>query len=72
VFGKKKGSTRKKPWWQRRLESNNEEWRKDLGRIDEVKRGNKVRQIIRERLERTYQIIAKGTTVVQEQSVAAI
>jgi len=51
VFVKKKGNTKKKPWWQRRLESNIEEWRKDLGRIDEVKRGNKVRQIIRERLD---------------------
>jgi len=64
VFGKKKGSTKKKSWWQRRLESNIEEWREDLGRIDEVKLGNKVRQIIRERLERKYQIVAKGTTVV--------
>ena len=42
VLGKKKAGAKKKPWWQRRLEKNIEEWRKDLGMIEELRKGNRV------------------------------
>ncbi|MEM7264394.1 MAG: reverse transcriptase domain-containing protein [Pseudomonadota bacterium] len=61
MLNKKKAGDKKKPWWQRRLEGNIEEWRKDLSRIDEIVKGSKVREVVRNRLERKYKILQNGT-----------
>ena len=53
-----------KPWWQRRLEGSIEQWRKDLGRVNEIKKGVKLKEKILRELERRYQVREKGTTSV--------
>ena len=51
-----------KPWWQRRVEENLEKWRKDLSRIEEMRRGRwKPSEEERELLERRYSVTEKGT-----------
>ena len=43
LIGKDKRKTVKmKPWWQRRLERSIIEWRKDLGRVEEIRKGSQV------------------------------
>ena len=63
LIRKKKGKSlkSKKPWWQRRLETSIDEWRKDLGRVEEIAKGTAVVRRIRERLERKYGLTEKGT-----------
>lgn len=39
LISKKKVGGTKKSWWQRRLEGSIEEWRNDLGQIDEIRKG---------------------------------
>ena len=61
--GRKKGKKmeRKKPRWQRRIEKSIKNWRKDLSRIQEIRRGVlNDRKIINE-LNRKYQVTEKGT-----------
>ena len=63
VKGRKKGKKmeRKKPRWQRRIEKSIKNWRKDLSRIQEIRRGVlNDRKIINE-LNRKYQVTEKGT-----------
>ena len=65
LIGKKKGKMEKvKPWWQRRLERSIEEWRKDLGRIEEIRKGTEVKRKIMDYLVRRYDLVRKGTTTV--------
>ena len=36
----RKSKINKDPWWKRRLEKSIKEWRNDLGKLEEVKKGN--------------------------------
>jgi len=54
LIRRKKVEVKKKPWWQRRLEWNIKEWRKDLGRVNEIKKGSNVRKVVKDRLERRW------------------
>ena len=49
LFRQEKKDTlkRKKPHWQRRIERNIVEWRKDLSRVEEIRKGTAVRKRIR-------------------------
>lgn len=51
----------KKPWWLRRLNRSLEQWRKDLARVLEVERGNRIKQKSSDELERRYHLTVKGT-----------
>ena len=66
LIRKQKGKSlkSKKPWWQRRLEKSIIDWRKDLGRIEELRKGNAMADRIRERLDRKYGLTEKGTLFV--------
>jgi len=64
LIRRKKVEVKKKPWWQRRLEWNIKEWRKDLGRVNEIKKGSNVRKVVKDRLERKYKLMEKGTIAV--------
>lgn len=55
---------RVKPKWQRRIEKSIEEWRKDLGRIDELRRGTVLGKAVMDRLNRKYQVVEKGALTV--------
>ena len=61
---KKKSKKSDKPWWQRRLESSIQQWRKDLGRITEIHRGQHLKPRILDELERKYKVTERGTTSV--------
>ena len=50
-----------KPWWQRRLEGSITQWRRDLGRISEIKKGVKLKERIITELERRYKLRERGT-----------
>eukprot|EP00111_Clytia_hemisphaerica_P013739 TCONS_00040429-protein len=50
----------KKPWWQRRLEGSIQQWRKDLGRVNEIKNGKTLKRKTLDELERRYQITERG------------
>ncbi|XP_066934090.1 uncharacterized protein [Clytia hemisphaerica] len=54
----------KKPWWQRRLEGSIQQWRKDLGRVNEIKNGKTLKRKTLDELERRYQITERGTRAV--------
>ena len=41
-----------KPWWQRRLEGSISQWRKDLGRISELKKGGKLKERVMNELKK--------------------
>ena len=59
----RKGGKRKvdkDPWWKRRIKGNIKKWRKDLGLLDAYKRGHLKNVKEKERLERTYELRAKG------------
>ena len=50
----------KKPWWQRRLESSIQQWRKDLSRLNEIKNGKLLKKRALDELERRYQLKERG------------
>ena len=50
----------RKPWWQRRIERSIGEWRKDLGRIEEIRKGTDVGERVLVLLERRYQLRDRG------------
>ena len=54
----------KKPWWQRRIERNIETWRKDLGKVEEIRKGTAVGDKVRKELDRRYQLTERGTLAV--------
>ena len=53
-MNKKKGPKQNflKPWWQRRLEKSIEQWRQDLGRVLELKKGVQLKERVMKELER--------------------
>ena len=59
-----KGEGRKKekgkPYWQRRVEKNIVEWRKDLGRVEEMRKGTVLKEGVLTRLNNKYDIVDKG------------
>ena len=63
---KKKGPAPnfKKPWWQRRLERSVEQWRQDLGRVLEIRKGVHLKERVVKELERRYQLSERGRTTV--------
>ena len=50
--------------WQRRVERNIGEWQKDLGRVEEIKKGTKLKAEVMSRLVDKYDLIEKGCLVV--------
>ena len=50
----------RKPWWQRRIERSIVEWRKDLGRIEEIRKGTNVGEKVLSALERRYRLKDRG------------
>ena len=63
-------TTRKKkeePYWKRRIQTNIARWRKDLSKIEEVKRGElKLKLKEGQDMNRKYQLEEKGTTQVTD------
>ena len=58
----RKGRRTEEPFWKRRIKRNIETWRKDLSKIEEVRKGNmRLKQRERERLNRKYQLEERGT-----------
>ena len=65
LIGKAKNKGGKeKPHWQRRLERSIGEWRKDLSRIEEIRKGIEVKRSIKDRLERKYELVGRGAMAV--------
>ena len=61
----RKGRRTEEPFWKRRIKRNIETWRKDLCKIEEVRKGNmRLKQRERERLNRKYQLEERGTLYV--------
>jgi hypothetical protein len=50
----------KKPWWQRRIERSIVDWRKDLGRVEMIRRGVDIRKKDRETLDKKYGLLENG------------
>ena len=50
--------------WQRRVERNIGEWQKDLGRVEEIRKGTKLKAEVMSRLVDKYDLIEKGCLVV--------
>ena len=63
-FGNGKKAEERKPWWQRRIEGNIGRWRKDLARVEEIRKGSKVRDKVRSELEKRYQMTERGALAV--------
>ena len=61
--GKKK-KEKGKPWWQRRLEASIGEWRKDLSRVEGIRKGEEVGRKVRDRLDRKYGMVERGALAV--------
>ena len=61
---KGKGRKDKRPYWQRRLEVSIVRWRKDIGRIEELKAGGKLAKRVLDELERRYGMLNNGLTAV--------
>ena len=66
LMRKRKGkkSEKMKPRWQRRIESSIVEWRKDLSRVEELRKGKVLRSKVMDGLVRRYDIIEKGAGTV--------
>ena len=61
----RKGRRTEEPFWKRRIKGNIQTWRKDLSKIEEVRRGNmRLKQRERERLNRKYHLEERGTLYV--------
>ena len=53
--------TKKDPWWKRRIESSIVQWRKDLSKIEELRRGRwKPSESARKRMDKLYGLTEKG------------
>jgi len=50
----------KKPWWQRRLEKSIVQWRKDLGRIEEIRKGVQLKGKVFRELDDRYKLGERG------------
>ena len=60
----RKGRKDGRPYWQRRLEERIVRWRKDIGRVKELKGGGVLAKRARDELERRYGILANGLKAV--------
>ena len=61
----RKGRRTEEPFWKGRIKRNIETWRKDLSKIEEVRRGNmRLKQREGERLNRKYHLEERGTLYV--------
>ena len=49
-----------KPCWQRRVEKNIRDWRKDLGRVEEMRKGVELKSGVKSRLNHKYDLLEKG------------
>ena len=56
--GKRK--EKKKPHWQQRIEKSISEWRKDLGRVEDLKRSGKFNDETMEKLDKKYNLLETG------------
>ena len=64
IKGRKRRRT-EEPFWKRRIKRNIKTWRKDLSKIEEIRRGNmRLTQRERERLNRKYHLEERGTLYV--------
>ena len=54
-----KNKEKDKPFWKRRVERNIVEWRKDLGRVEEVRKGTKLKDKAMRRLIDKYDLLEK-------------
>ena len=61
---KSKKAEQKKPFWQRRIEESIKKWRKDLSQVEEIRKGSKVGEKLREVLERRYSLTERGAASV--------
>ena len=63
-LGKRKKGKAKKPMWQRRIEASITRWRGHLSKVEEIRKGKKVGEKIRNELERKYQLTERGAMTV--------
>ncbi len=61
---KGKKAEQKKPFWQRRVEESIKKWRKDLSQVEEIRKGSKVGEKVRQVLERRYSLTERGAASV--------
>ena len=67
VTKKKKCGRKEKedPWWKRRIETYIGVWRKDLSRVEELRRGKwKPSSAERQRMDKQYDLVGKGANEV--------
>ena len=55
-----KSKEKEKPHWQRRIEKSIGEWRKYLGRVEELRKSGKLNDKAVEKLEKKYNLLEKG------------
>ena len=63
-LGKRKKGKAKKPMWQRRIEASITRWRGHLSKVEEIRKGKKVAEKLRNELERKYQLTERGAMTV--------
>lgn len=59
--GKGRKADLKKPFWQRRIETNIKMWQKHLSQVEEIRKGGVLKAKARGDLERKYQLTERGT-----------
>ena len=59
--GDAKRKEKKKPHWNQRTEKSVGEWRKDLGRVEELKKSEKLNDEAAEKLDKKYSLLEKGS-----------
>ena len=65
MLKERRGRRTDEPFWKRRVKRNIDTWRKDLSKIEEVRRGNKkLKQRERDRLNRKYHLEERWTMYV--------
>ena len=65
MLKERRGRRTDEPFWKRRAKRNIDTWRKDLSKIEEVRRGNmKLKPRERDRLNRKYHLEERGTMYV--------
>ena len=73
VFEKNKtNSEKKQPWWKRRLESPVKELKKDLGRLNALLEGKKMKKKHQDNLQTRYKLNEKGNPKVKEKMLLGI
>ena len=63
-LGGGKKAERKKPHWQRRIETSIKGWRKDLSQVEEIRKGTNVGMKVRKVLDRKYNLTERGAASV--------